>query len=554
MWIVLVGCTGEIVRSESNLPEVNHIVHMGQSLGAGEQSLPIVTTEETGFGNLKFSMGTHTWTQSFFADTPGRRAENLFTFVGLTAQQRGAEGETIANGMCDHLSDLIQNSKDHKFLFSYAGQGGRYLRELNKRHDDAKNPKAGTRQSPGGYYQTSIDDVRRAKYLCDSIGVSYSVFGITWMQGEGNGTAKVNRWSDPLSIDDAIETYKLDLIDLKNDYQQDLARITGQRPSIPFFSYQTAGNLAAMAQLQACDQEDDMFLVAPTYMLPNAENGKYLRGDKLVHGDGIHLTADGERWLGEQFGKVMHRVIIEGKAWQPMSPLEAWFEQGSETIHVTLHVPVPPMVIDTSFLPAQGRGLGFEIFDAENRVFQIASILMDGEETLIIELQDSLPLNKDVFIRYGLNSFVANVSKPVEQVRTVSFASDDDYTEIEFPGDIRSEFRKLVEEGVFYLNSKGTDGDRQTNLIVREVLLNSDGNTVLRGEVDDLLDGVSFQTGQRCFTSRRYSFGNIRDSDDELSTFGFADGSYGTRKGMRYPLHNWCVGFDEFEVKIRSKR
>jgi hypothetical protein len=38
------------------------------------------------------------------------------------------------------------------------------------------------------------------------------------------------------------------------------------------------------------------------YMLPCAVNSNYTSGVE-VHGASIHLSADGERWLGEQFAK-----------------------------------------------------------------------------------------------------------------------------------------------------------------------------------------------------------------------------------------------------------
>ncbi|RQP18074.1 MAG: hypothetical protein EAS52_06710, partial [Parapedobacter sp.] len=90
------------------LSDINHIVHMGQSLGAGDQSLPVVTTSDPGHGNLMFFIGTHTWFPSFAAKPEDREAKQ-FSLVPLHAQQRGGEGETIGNGLCDHLRVAIHN-------------------------------------------------------------------------------------------------------------------------------------------------------------------------------------------------------------------------------------------------------------------------------------------------------------------------------------------------------------------------------------------------------------------------------------------------------------
>lgn len=540
-----------LTYKRGNNKKINHIIHMGQSLGAGEQSLPLVTNYDTGFGNLRFAMGTHTWTYNIYPDKPQLRADSNFYFVPLNAVQRNAEGETIANGMCDHLMESAnkQYSIKNRFLFSYAGQGGRYLRELNKRHDDAKDPRAKNRQSAGGYYKTSLDDIKRAKKNANQLNLDYSVFAITWMQGEANGTRKLNRWDSVLSLEEAIALYKRDLIQLKEDYQEDIKLITGQKQKIPFFTYQTAGNLAGIAQMQACDQEDDMYMVGPTYMLPNAANGFYYTGNKLVHGDGIHLTADGERWLGEQFGKVMRKVILEGKSWQPLRPLKAWYEQKENAIYVKFNVPYPPLVVDTAFLPKQDNNLGFSIYNNRNRLFQIKKIEISEKDVLKFSMSDIIPEGDSIFMNYGLLSKVADISQPIKRIKSGVKRSDGhESVEIIFEGNFLNKVALLRSEGVFYLCNKVDDPRNYTNLIIRDVFLDDNGDTVFRGEVSDLRKNISFLIGQFCYTSRRFSYGNIRDSDNEKSTFSFQDNSYGEREGQSYPLYNWCVTFHDLNV------
>lgn len=555
--IGLINCSVQrsVGLKGSAFSDINHIVHMGQSLGAGEQSLPIITESNTNFGNLKFAMGTHTWTYNKYPDQPHLRTRGNFRFIPLTAQRRGGEGETIANGMCDHLTETIklQSNKDVRFLFSYAGQGGRYLRELDKLHDDAKDPRSGVRQSKGGYYKTSIDDVRQAKRTADSLKLSYSVFAITWMQGERNGTMKVNEWDTVRTAKEAISIYKNDLIRLKNDYHSDIKKITGQKKRIPFFTYQTAGVIAATAQLSAADQDEDMFMIAPTYMLPNAENSRYNNGNKLVHGGGIHLTADGERWLGELFGKIMRKVVVEKQDWQPLRPIKAWYQESERSVFIKFHVPSPPLVIDTVFLPSQGKNLGFDIYDESNRSYKIEKVGIVDHDMVKITLTDVLKSDALVFARYALASFVAEVSQPIKAINSNSVGDDGHKSiEIVFEGDIQNEFSVLKNEGVFYLSNRSVNNESFTNLVIRRTFLDKNGNTVLSGEIDDLRNNVSFQIGQKCFVSRIYAFGNIHDSDQEKSTFTFKDDSYGTRYGQSYPLYNWSVSFQDF--KIETKR
>ncbi len=530
---------------------LTHIIHMGQSLGAGEQSLPIITDSATGFGNLKFLIGTHTWSNSNYPDRPELRKSDLFSFVPLTAQRRGGEGETIANGMADHLSQTIKKDKfsNINFLFSYAGQGGRYLRELDKIHDDAKDPRSGVRQSKGGYYKTSIDDVIRAKKTANGMGLPYSVFAISWMQGEANGTLRINRWDSIRNREEALGIYKTDLINLKNDYQKDIKNITGQLNSIPFFTYQTAGNFAGIAQLQACDQEKGMYMVGPTYMLPNAENSHFENGNKVLHGDGIHLTADGERWLGEQFGKVMRKVIIEKKRWQPLRPVKSWYDPSKMTVIVKFHIPNPPLNLDTTWLPKQGNGFGFVVYDKANKVYEIQKVLILGSDMVSISLVHPIAKGTELFIKYAQASFVSEVSRRIIDLRK-SGKNNHGHENIEvvFPGDIQKEFTILNNEGVFYLSNRVVNDSAFTNLIVRKVNLDIKGNTVLTGEIDELRSNKNFMIGQSSFISRRFSFGNVRDSDNEKAVFSFKDTSYGDRVGQSYPLYNWCVAFFDFPI------
>src|SRR5690606_11771761 len=97
---------------------------------------------------------------------------------------------------------------------------------------------------------------------------------------------------------------------------------------------------------------------------------------------GIHLTADGERWLGEQFGKVMRKVIIEGNDWKPLQPLKAWTDRNDNSVYVRFIVPEPPLVIDTTFLPKQNRGLGFTIYDGQNKTYEIQAVAVAGNDLL----------------------------------------------------------------------------------------------------------------------------------------------------------------------------
>jgi len=519
---------------------------MGQSLGAGEQSLPIVSDSINEYGNFKFRTGTHTWNQNHYPSKPELRESSLFEFVPLTANRRMSEGETIANGLCDHFSSTTNINGN--LLFSFSGQGGRLLRELNKNNDEAKDVRAGRRMSPGGYYKTSIDDVIRANEICMSKGLTYSVLAITWMQGEGNETRQTSRWGERYPRKKFLEIYKNDLIQVKRDYCFDISNVLKTKVSPPFFTYQTGGYVSGEAQLMACEEELNMYMIGPTYMLPNAENGMYDYNNKIYHGDGIHLTADGERWLGEQFGKIIRKVVIEKDDWQPLRPLKSYKGIDDNEIYIKFHVPEPPLVIDTLFLPKQGKGFGFQVYDESKKEYEISEVSVEGDD--LIKLTLSVALKKEAFVKYANSNYVTEVTKPIFKMADIKDNSHGhELVSLIFEGNILKEFELLLKEGVFYLGNRVEDSNKFTNWIVRSATLNNNGNTVLHGEKEDLRKGIGFELGQKCYLSRRYLYGNIHDSDDEKSTYEFKDGNYGNRLGQNYPLFNWCISFRDLKIE-----
>ncbi len=540
--IVMMACN---FAEGQDISDVNHIILVGQSLGAAEHSLPIVTDSPTGYGNLRFKIGTHTWKRGYLENQPERRDSTLFAFVPLTAVERGHEGETIGNGLCDHLKSSTSgfSKKDFSFLFSFTGEGSRLIRELDKVHDDAKDPRAAERQNKGGYYATILDDVKRAKLICDTLHKTYSVMAITWMQGESNRLGHITRWDKPLeNKKDFMELYVKDLIQLKNDLQKDIRALTMQKKNIPFFTYQTAGANIGTAQLMACDREKDMYMVGATYMMPNARNSRVWGTQE--HGDPIHLSADGERWLGEMFAKVLRKVIFEKKEWTPLRPLSATLKDPKHII-VKFNVPEPPLTLDTLFLPKQGSSCGFSVYNKTKTVNVIKASVI-GQDAVELVLGDALEDVSSYFISYGLDTYSRDLSAKIIGIGVKdSVINGVPHISIEFAGNIVNEFNVISAEGNFMLVNKNIEYKDLTTAIIRKVFLNQKGNTVVIGERKDLRNNLPFKVGQNCYVQREYGYGNLRDSDPEKSIFTFTDKQYGNRQAQHYPLYNWCIVFDD---------
>lgn len=517
-----------LVTGTALAADLSGIWMMGQSLCDGSESLPVVSEKGSAWGNLMFQRGVRTWLAKDNSATPERRNAELFQLVPLRATVNGGLGETVANGMADHLS--AQQKFSANYLVACAGQGGRQIQELSSADLSVDERTPESRRHGGGYYKTSLDDARRAKALRPD----FRIEALYWMQGEGNGGAKgglvPTRWDAEMPRAEGLKWYRNELIAYRRQWSADLCAITGQKGELPMFTYQTLGP-AGEAQLMAADADEAIHMVGPHYAVPSAINSVY---PPNRHGDAIHLAADGERWWGEQVGKVMHRVLHEKEAWQPLRPRAARLDASRDGLVIEFTVPRPPLVIDTSFLARQESAVeggfsslaGFRVHGVTLEAVELAS-----PTSVRIRFAKPLPTGEKYRVSYGY-PFAASLGtiaaiRGEELVLTRSFAE---------------ELKPLTDEGAFFVASAGT---RVPVRAVRE----ENGVSVLRFEARELRNGVAFEVGQAVTAQRAFSYGNVRDSDPEKSVHMFGDASYGKRAGQAYPLWNWCVLFSDFDVE-----
>ncbi|HET9018219.1 MAG TPA: hypothetical protein VFN46_01470 [Acetobacteraceae bacterium] len=245
-----------------------------------------------------------------------------------------------------------------RLLASSCGVGGRTLEALSK----GASPEL---------FRRLRDCVRLARATAAAEGASYGIAAVLFLQGESNS------WGlDGGTADRAA--YKALLHMFRRDALADLATgIAGQAAAPAMFLYQTGGTYAseslsiAQAQLDFTLETQDCFLVAPHY---------------AVTGKGGHLDANGYRWLGQQFGKVMHRVLTLGEDWRPLHPLRA--EMKGQEVRVTFHVPVPPLswgrpICGYGFADPQAGG--FSVLDEAGSV-PVTKVALDGPDRVRIVL------------------------------------------------------------------------------------------------------------------------------------------------------------------------
>ncbi|MCW3475343.1 hypothetical protein [Limobrevibacterium gyesilva] len=247
----------------------------------------------------------------------------------------------------------------NRLLASTCGVGGRSLEQLSK-------------GAAPELFNRLRDCATAAKQAAATAGHDYGVTALLFLQGEHNN------WGLNGSTADRI-AYKALLRRFRDDFLDDVAvGIAGQATPSAMFMYQTGAAYSnetmsvPQAQLETALEVPGCFLAAPVYPVT----------DK-----GGHLDANGYRWLGVQFGKVMHRVLTLGEDWKPLHPLRAVLDDRS--LRVTFHVPVPPLAWGRPFIghrAAEIADKGFSVVD-DAGVVPILSVELDGADAVRITLE-----------------------------------------------------------------------------------------------------------------------------------------------------------------------
>ncbi len=156
---------------------------------------------------------------------------------------------------------------------------------------------------------------------------TYNPLGVVVIHGE----------TDQLQGNSAF--YEEYLNEFQSDYQSDMIQFlrTHNEPEItdfPMFVTQMNSrgpSQMAIAQLDASRNNKNIYLIGPTY--------------QYTYHDKTHLKGASEyRYLGENVGKIVHKVGIEREEWEPLSPKKINFD--STLITIEFHVPVGDLVLD----------------------------------------------------------------------------------------------------------------------------------------------------------------------------------------------------------------
>lgn len=182
--------------------------------------------------------------------------------------------------------------------------------------------------------------------------------------------------------------YDQNIAEMQQDYQNDLNVLTERNDIIPLFfnqASQIAPHRGAVAQLKAHRTYDNVYLTGPIYQYEFVA-------------DRLHLSGAGGRSLGEQIGKVMYDVLVEGIDWSPLMPVE--ITRTGTTVYVEYHVPVGPIQFDTTRV-AERTSKGFMYWvDGVSQTIQSVEIV--SADTIKIELANT-PTGSVEELSYAIN-------------------------------------------------------------------------------------------------------------------------------------------------------
>jgi lysophospholipase L1-like esterase len=344
------------------------IIGTGQSLSVGEKGRPVLSTTQP-CHNLKLSTGDLPW--PIDPNNPHLSLVPLVEPIGRLSSSypsswpENIAGETPHSAMANEITALVQAGfgRDYVTIHSAVGENGQGMVFLKKN--------AIQKGVNGRSYAAALIETRAITRLAKAAGKSYGVGAIVLTHGE---------------TDAGNKNYESELYRLWSDYNTDLRAITGQKQKIPMILSQqnTCADRSASTLAQwkiGVDYSADFVCSGPKYQYPSPE--------------GLHLTAEGYRLLGEKYGEVYFEKVILGRNWRPLEPLRA--KRHGNIITVRYHVPVPPMIWDTrmetphSSIAEWKNGKGFEVTASDGARVAIASTAISADDVVITCVSDPGP-------------------------------------------------------------------------------------------------------------------------------------------------------------------
>jgi len=352
---------GQVKKVGSYAYNVVHFEIFGQSLSQGAYSTPVLTTVQK-FDNLMFSGGIRPQHPSysvpnFYADLiPLVEAADISGYVGY---------ETPCGGATNAVKQLIQDEngitfdkQKYQLLGTACGEGGMSIATLSTTYLNNNLKPA----------------ITNAFNLCQSKGLTYGMPLMGWVQGEEDNKPGSNV---------TIQQYKdrlQNLIGLVDAHLKTLDSNLSLNGVITtqLCSFKTSGRTEPHIELAiyqaAITENSNVYLACPLYIFD--------------YKDGYHVDGISSKWMGAYIGLVHKRVLVDGQDWKPVHPI-SHVKQGA-ILEVKFHVPVQPLVFDTSHI-ALNTNYGFSLVDSSNNAITISSALITQGDTVKIVAATAIP-------------------------------------------------------------------------------------------------------------------------------------------------------------------
>jgi hypothetical protein len=365
---------------------INHVMVTGQSNSVANDGKPVLSTTQP-FGNLMFDTGVMPMTncgneESCYDYQPPSRFVPLVegdTFWGgdnlVETPSAGIANEIALLATTKYQGKIPGLPANHDVLMTLHGRSGSTYWCLRK---GGCNYKVGYLKP----FDQAMMEVESAKAIAAGLGKSYVVRAVTAVHGESDEASYAAGSQEfPLDGTDGtprkLANYADGLLEWQQDYESGVKAITGQKEPVPLFISQISGwNEEVFSQVAQFQYEAHLrapgkvILVGPAYHLGMSTDCR-------------HFNADGERMLGEYFGKAYARVVLEGRAWEPVHP-KTVLRAGTE-LTVVFHVPAPPLVLDTERVAAI-ENFGFTFVDAAGVAVPVTNVAVTGPDTVTVTL------------------------------------------------------------------------------------------------------------------------------------------------------------------------
>ncbi|MCQ2199551.1 MAG: leucine-rich repeat domain-containing protein [Paludibacteraceae bacterium] len=339
---------------EIGTTDYSHVILYGQSLGMGWQAGTVITTD---------SIENCYMVGSLPLINHGNDGSLVFNPLVSAPWSSGGEEPIVAltHAFAKQYNNIVD--KDQKFVGTNCGEGGRSIEKLSKNCTNGTN-----------FYDVEfMKCLRSASQAALSEGKTISCSAIVFMQGEYNyielsGNGLIPNTNATSSKDE----YKAYLLKLKNDMQADIMKEYGQTKKPLFFIYMIGGYYINnrvlsinMAQVEFALENDDVFLLNPTYFTPDYGGG--------------HLSVNGYRWYGESMAKSLSQVFINKEDCMPIVPF-CYTVQKNE-LSIDCYVPAAPLVFDT-WTKESVSNYGFVLL-ADDKEVPLSDIKIEGNKILL---------------------------------------------------------------------------------------------------------------------------------------------------------------------------